>query len=127
MRKKSSIILFVFLAILFISTFSFSASNDVKNAINKETNMIVDGANKLGSDMRNGVMDAENKIDDAVMMNNTDMDTRMPNDYVATRASDTMATSNTQDATNVWIWIVLAVAIAVIVGLVWYYVAQDNH
>ena len=152
MYKKSLIILSIFFAVLFISTLSFAAmdGNTVKNAVNSGTNTIVDGAQKLGNSVRNGIGNAENGIEDALTvddtnnnMNNNDYNNNNNNDnngnndnrtmdssistdtgYTATRTSDTLATN---DMTNIWVWIALAVAAIVLIGVIWYYTTRNNH
>lgn len=139
MCKKSLIILSIFFCALFISTISFATTSNIKSTINNGTNAVVDGVNKLGSDVRNGVGAVENGIEDAftdddnMANNNNNNDatiqsatsTRTQNGYVSTRAGDT-ANANATDTNTIWVWIVLIIAAIVVIGLVWYYSTQDN-
>lgn len=126
MLKKSLIILFIMLSIICISNVcaaSNTMADDVKNAINSGTNTVIDGAENLAEDARNGVGHVENGIEDALTMNNT-AKTTSQNAYTATRT----ATAETNGATNsaMWVWIVLAIAAIVIIALVWYYGSQNK-
>ncbi len=46
------------------------------------------------------------------------------NGYTATRTATNALTNN--DTSTLWIWLVVAIAAIVIIGLVWYYGAQNN-
>lgn len=147
MKRKSFILLLLTILISF-STISFAnMANDVKNTVNGATNTVVDGAQNLTEDVRSGIENAENAIengarnignaitDDAndVMRtdNNNNNSTNDNSDntngtaYTATRttAADITGAART---TSMWTWIILAIAAAVIVGLVWYYAAERN-
>lgn len=134
MRKKTLFIVFVAFLILFISTVSFATDN-VKNAVSNTTDTIIDGAANLASDVRNGVGMAENTVENA--MSDVASGTRdaMTFDdgnsgYTATRTADTGATGANNGLTNnptMWIWVIMAIAAVVIIGLVWYYAKQDNR
>lgn len=134
MYKKSLIILSVFFAVLFITNFSFANmdANNVKNAVNSGTNTVVDGADKLGSSIRNGIGNAENGIEDALTMDNNTManDTLTAQSAISTGNNYSLtrtANAATTDTTNIWVWIALAVVAVTIVGLVWYYVRENNQ
>lgn len=126
MLKKSLIILFIMFSIICISNVcaaSNTMADDVKNAINSGTNTVIDGAENLAEDARNGVGHVENGIEDALTMNNTGKTTSQ-NAYTATRTATTEATGTNNSA--MWVWVVLAIAAIVIIALVWYYGSQNN-
>ena len=136
--KRKSFILFITLLLISFATISFAddMGNDVKNAVNGATNTIVDGTQNLAEDVRSGIGTAENTIEngvrnigDAIMDGANDVMDTGDNDYVTTRtaAEDISVISNT--AATTWIWIAIAIAGLVIVGLVWYYASQhaDRH
>lgn len=137
MYKKSLIVLFVFFAVLFVSSFSFANVNDVKNTVNNGTDAVIDGVDRLGSSVRNGIGNAENSISDALTMDNNMANTNTNNNNMQTAQSSIAtgngydvtrtATAGTTDTTNIWVWIALAVAAVVIVGVVWYYVSDNNN
>lgn len=132
MHKKSIILVSVFLFILFICSGFVCASENVKSGISNVTNTVVDGVNHLGSDVRNGIGRVENGIEGALNMNddknamNTTGNTMTDNtrNYTTTRTTaDAGITNNTS---TMWIWLVIAIAAIVIIGLVWYYGAQNT-
>lgn len=134
MKRKSFILLIAIILISF-STICFATDmgNNVKNTVNGATNTVVDGAQNLAEDIRSGIGTAENTIENgATNMKNSIMDTSNDstaagdNDYTVTRtgAEDVSIIDNTVATT--WIWVIVAIAAAVIVGLVWYYASQYN-
>lgn len=138
MHKKSLILVSVVLFVLCIFSGFVCAADNVKSGISGAVNTVVDGVNNLGSDVRNGIGNAENGVEDALRMDNTadrndDVNrqdstsnamTGTTGDYTATRTTaDLGATNNTS---TLWIWLIVAVAAIVIIGLVWYYGAQNN-
>ena len=72
MNKKSLILVSVLLFVLFTFSGIVFATNDVKDTTSNITNTVIDGVNELGSDVRNGIGNAENGIEDALRMNTTD-------------------------------------------------------
>lgn len=134
MKKKSLIILFTMLTILFIFCNKSFANENLKNDIQAVGNDIVDSANNLASDVRNGVGAIENTAENGLnvigsgitdVMNNVGnmlTPNTMNNDegYTAARTSIT-DTNNYNTTSTMWTWITLGIAAAVIVGLVWYY------
>lgn len=135
MLKKSLIILLIIFTFICISNVCFANNTDmgnsVKNAVSNGANTLVDGAENLAKDVRNGVGHMENGIEDALTMDNTNkkdnnmsaMNNNSVGNYTATR---TAATANGSDTTTMWVWVIVAVASIVIVALVWYYGSQ-NH
>ena len=92
--------------------------------------MFVVGVGAVENTIENTMSDAGNAI--GTTMNNADnaMDNSMNNNnnrtnYTATRTSADIANTGT-DMSTLWVWITVAIAGAVIVGLVWYYGAQNN-
>lgn len=149
MLKKGLLILFILFSILFISNvcFATNTANNVKNAIGTGTNTVVDGMSNLAGGVRNGIGHVENGIEDALTMD--DMETRTNNNVGIT--TDSAMTTNTGatatnggytatrtattgdgaglfgiDTSTMWVWIIVALASIVIVGLVWYYGAQNR-
>ena len=136
MYKKSLIILSAILFFLCICTVSVfanngDATNNVKNTVTSATDTVIDGVSRMGSDVRTGISNAENSIEDTLNMNNNDAAnndiavTSMPGDYTVTRAADTDNT-NFNDNTSLWIWMIIAIAGIVIITLVWYYGTQNR-
>ena len=134
MLKKSLLIFFTVLAIIFISNVCLAndMGNNIKNTVNSGTNTVVDGIGNLAESARNGVGHVENGIEDALTMDNTNMDMNANNvanvgatgDYTTARAATTTATGS--DTTTMWVWVIVAVAAIVIVALVWYYGSQNR-
>lgn len=146
MKKKSIIFLSVLFLVLSITTMCFATDDvkdmtnsvidgandlaeDVRNGIGNAEDTIEGGVTNLAEDVRNGVGDAENFVEDGV----SDIGTAMSDDargtYGVTRTTADMTTTNTTTA-SVWTWVTIAVAAVVIVALVWYYATQrnnDNH
>lgn len=94
------------------------AGNAMENAKDGITNMLHDGEDGV----KRAEDDVENTADGIARgMTGTDGD-----GYTATRtsAADARTTAATNNAT---IWIVLAVAGAIIVALIWYYATQTNN
>lgn len=150
MYKKSLIILSAILFVLCICTSSVFATdgntaNNVKNGVSNVTNSVVDGVSRMGSDVRNGIGAVENGIEDTFDMNDTDNGNNADNnnndmapsatdttggtgatgDYTTTRTADTAGTTDDGMA-NIWVWMIVAVAAIVIIGLVWYYGTQNT-
>ena len=136
MLKKSLIILFIIFSILCISNIAFAANttNNVQSAVTSTTNTVVDGVSNLAKDVRNGVGHVENGIEDALTMGNTtnantrtDVNARTTNDgYTATRTTGVAGATTGTNNTTMWVWVIVAVAAVVIIGLVWYYGSQNR-
>lgn len=131
MYKKSLILVSVILLALFIFSGFVSAADNVKNGVSNVVNTVVNGVNAMGADVRNGIGNAENGIEGALKIdgnqnndNNNNMANSRNNGYDATRtATDALAGNNTS---TLWIWLIVAIAAIVIIGLVWYYGAQNT-
>lgn len=136
MRKKSLILVSVILFVLCVFSNVVSANNDVKNGISNVTNTVVNGVENLGKDVRSGIGAAENGIEGALRMDGNQTSTNNAdntatnarsntnNGYTATRTATNALTNN--DTSTLWIWLVVAIAAIVIIGLVWYYGTQNN-
>ena len=137
MYKKSLIILSTILFVICICASSVFATDgkttqDVKNGVTSVTDTVIDGVSRMGADVRNGIGDAENNIENTFDMNNNnnnnnndDMFLNGANDgYTTTRTTADATTNN--DTNNMWVWLIVAVAAIVIIGLVWYYGTKNN-
>lgn len=138
MYKKSLVLVSVVLFVLCIFSNFVFATDNVKNAVSNVANTVVDGANRLGSDVRNGVGSVENGVEGALKLDNAGTNavrtdtSRMDNTdkagttggYTATRTTANAAT--TDNASTLWIWLIVAIAAIVIIGLVWYYGNQNR-
>ncbi len=124
MHKKSFVLVSVILFVLCIfSGFVSANTGDVKNGVSNVTNAVVDGVNRMGSDVRNGIGSAENGVEDALRINDTKINDNV-RDYSATRTATNGITNNTS---TMWVWVIVAIAAIVIIGLVWYYGATNNN
>lgn len=142
MKRKFLLIFFTLLALLFINTISF-ATNNLKTDIQNATNTVVDGSQRLGNDVKNGIEKASGAIEDGARnLGNTvsngmqnvgngitngmdNMTNNTNSDYTATRTATNISNADITNST-LWTWGTIAVAGAVIVGLVWYYAAEHN-
>ncbi len=124
MHKKSFVLVSVILFVLCIfSGFVSANTGDVKNGVSNVTNAVVDGVNRMGSDVRNSIGSAENGVEDALRMNDTKINDNV-RDYSATRTATNGITNNTS---TMWVWVIVAIAAIVIIGLVWYYGSTNNN
>lgn len=143
MTKKIIIAIITILYASFITTYSFAAdeikngamdaANTVRNVVGDAENGVENVAKDAAGAIRKGTNDVENAGENITGdvkngANNIEKDARndissSTNDgYTATRtAADTFGTNNTM-----WTWLILAIVAVVIVGLVWYYIAQNN-
>ncbi len=144
MKRKAFILLILSILISF-STISFAnMANDVKNTVNGATNTVVDGSKNLVEDIRNGIGNAENAVEngaqdigtaitdganDIMGTNNNINNTNNTNNSGYTVARTTTADAIETDVmtSSMWTWIIIAIAGAVIVGLVWYYAVQHTE
>lgn len=149
MLKKSLIILSIFCAILFLSNMCFAegfmqgaenvldrageGARDMAESARDAAGRAGEGARNMVDDLRDGAENAGDAVRDGAE-GITDMGTDMTSDmegtddYTATRTS---ATGTNTSADTTFVWIILAIAALLIVGLVWYYGAQtksrNNH
>ena len=149
MYKKSLIIVSTLLFVICICAGSVFATDggtteNIKNGVTNVTDTVIDGVSRMGADMRNGISNAENSIENTFDMNNngdannggtnndgTNNDnnnddmalTGSRDGYTTTRTTNDVTTNNTN---NMWVWLIVAVAAIVIIGLVWYYGTRNN-
>ena len=133
MHKKTLVIVSVLFFVLVLFSNTVFANNELKQSVSNVTNKIIDGTEKLGSDVRTGIGNAENGIENFLNMNNNNTDTNnngandsFVNNYVTTPTDTTGFTQDTFNS-NLWIWLIIAVASIVIIGLVWYYGTENNN
>lgn len=137
MNKKILITLFsIFTFIFAISFSSIILATDGNNLANNAGNAVKDlgnGASQAvkdtGDNVGNAVSNVGNDIgamgnDVRKKVENTGNMITNTNDYEATR---TAANVNNQATNNVWTWVILAIIVAIIIALVWYYSAQNNN
>lgn len=142
MKRKFLLVFFTLLALLFVNTFSY-ATNSLKTDFQEMTNSIINNTENLGNNVKNGIENTGNTIEDGARdfgnmlsnemqdMGNTinsDMDNMTGttnSSYTATRTESTMSDTDITNS-SMWTWIAIAVAGAVIVGLVWYYATEHN-
>lgn len=123
-KNKLILLSLIFAFICTISSFCF-ASDSIKGA----TDVVVNGINNVGNSVRSGITTTENNIEGAVKMNRATADSSVTtlnngmNNYATTR---TAATTTITNSTTIWIWMIVAIAAIVIIGLVWYYASQNN-
>lgn len=105
------------------------ATNGVRNAVGGAENAVEDTANGAAGAVRNGINTMGNGTQDA--MNNIGNDaqnTANNGDYAATRTS---AETNNNFlgfmGNNMWAWIVVGIALLVVIGIIWYYMATQNN
>lgn len=147
MNKKS--LVFLSLLLLTITVFSGfvyanenTVSDHIKSGINEAGTTVVDGAERLGNDIRNGIGSAENGIEDALKIDDNSRDENdrnnnvgtLPGNYTATRVigddAGTASDAGLMNNSTMWVWLIIAVAAVVIVALIWYYATQEtttNH
>ncbi len=130
LKKVFSLLIVLFL--LFFTSNVFAANNEMGDSMNKAGNTVrnvVGGAENVVEDtagaIGSGVRDLGNTVSDGVsrVTNNGN------DDYTATRTATARATDNGTFlgmSANTWTWLVLAIVTIAIVGLVWYYVAQNK-
>lgn len=101
--------------------------NDIKSGVNNVGSDVVDGARNLGDDVRSGISNIENGVEGALRMNNS-TDNKIVSNYTATRTVDDGTSMGlTNNANTTWVWVIVAIAAVVIVGLIWYYAATINN
>ncbi len=129
MIKKSLIITSIFCLIVLLSSNVFGANlmNDAKNGLQNMGNGIknvVQDVTNSARDVKDDMTNTENNAENRADRNTMDMGTRTDGEYTATRTDSTTTGYTTNNAT---VWIILAIAGAIIVGLVWYYAMQTEN
>lgn len=120
MLKRNLLILFIMFCILCASSVCFANNtmDDMKNGVMSAKNTVVDGVENLAEDARDGIGEAEDSIEGALTMDNT-------NTYTSSRTSATMTDTTTRTST-LWIWAIVAIAAIGIIGMVWFYSTENR-
>lgn len=133
-------------AILFTSSAVYAANtagdviqnvgNGVRNFVGGAENAIENGVKDVGDAVQQGVNGLENTMnanDNTQTTNNNNNMKANNNGTTYTGNTDGYTATRTTTDTNVgimsgtaWTWIILAIAAVLIIGLVWYYSAQNN-
>lgn len=132
MYKKSLILISVVLFVLCIFSGFVNATDSAKEMITDAKNTVVDGAMQLGNDVRNGVGAVENGVENGVNdvlnmdnnVNSTNTARKTNDGYTATRTATN--STNYNNSATLWVWLIVAIAAIVIIGLVWYYGSQNR-
>lgn len=101
-----------------------SAANGIRgglNAAGDATNNAMEGIKNGAEDTKNMTRNGVEGTRNTITSTTTDM---TDNGYNATR---TATGTGFAGANNVWMWFILAVIALAIIGLVWYYAAQNNQ
>lgn len=147
MTKKIIIAITIILCASFITTYSFAAdeikngamdaANGIRNVVGNAENGVENVAKDAAGAIRKGTNDVENagenvtghvknganNVEKGAENTRNDIASSTNDGYSATRTATGMfGTSNIM-----WTWLILAVIAVVIVGLVWYYAAQNNR
>lgn len=140
LKKVFSLLIVTFL--VFFTCNVFAANNEFGDSMNKAGNAVrnvVGGAENVVEDAASGIGAGVQNIGETFNNGNNDnMDNGSLENggYDATRTATprTISDNNgTNTNSNMWTWIILAIAAILIVGLVWYYAKQnknqynDNH
>ena len=128
MLKKSLIISSIFCLIVLVSSTVFGTNfvNDTKSGLQNMGNGIknvVQDVTNSAKDVKNDMTNTENNVENKVDNGAKDMEGMTDGGYTATR---TDATTDATTTNNTLVWVVLAIAGAIIVALVWYYALQTN-
>ena len=129
MLKKSLIISSIFCLIVLVSSTVFGTNfvNDTKTGLQNMGNGIknvVEDVTNSAKDVKNDMTKTENNVENKVDNGAKDMEGMTDGGYTATRTDSTTTGYTTNNAT---VWIILAIAGAIIVGLVWYYAMQTEN
>ena len=148
MKKIIFTISFVIIAMFLSASFVFAAGNNFENVknnivdtVNNAGNVVGDtasgaagavknGMNNVGNatkNMSNDVNNAGENMANGVNNMSNDMGNSM--DFTAERTSTDNNANNAANAgfNNTWTWIIVGIIAAVVIGLIWYYVTQNNH
>ena len=134
MKKKlfiSALLSLVTLCMLFTSSFAAKGAKDtLKDSASKSANSV----QSAGDTIKNATMDVTNTAEN-IFGDGKNMTENLANDVTNTLQSDvtggynTIQTSGeqmTNATSDLWLWMILAVIAALIVGVVWYYTARAN-
>ncbi len=133
MLKKTLIITSIFCLIVFLSSTVFGANfvNDTKTGLQNMGNGIknvVQDVTNAAKDVKNDMTNTENNVENTMDNDGMAMGGTTDGGYTATR---TDSTTSGYTANNTMVWVILAIAGAIIIALVWYYSMQtedrNNH
>lgn len=151
MSKKILFTLGILISLVFCFNVCFatgegleSAANGIRNVVGGVENTVENAAMDISNmskdttgSIENGMNDTANSIDNRMndARNNTGLGNTNTNDgYTAARTDTRMATTGDDTllgmSSDAWIWVIMAIAAILIIGLVWYYSAQitnNNH
>lgn len=126
MLKKISILLTIMVIAICFSHFSFASSilkdvsSTVETGVNGATEIVKDTINDAGT----MVDDTVNSVSSFSKESIEDITKSATSNY---NSEKTSTTSNAlMVSSTLWIWISIAVAAIVIIGLIWYYASQDT-
>lgn len=133
MKKK----LFVVAILLAIFSFSLISSafanvnmdtavNGVRNFVGGAENVIEDAGQGVTNGVKNGMNTIDNGARDMTAGTSNGNDSNYNASRTTTRAGNNSSANGIFNTTNIWTWVVLATAGAVIVGLVMYYAKQNS-
>ena len=131
LKKVFSLLIALFL--LFFTSSVFAANNEVGDSMNKAGNTVknvVGGAENVVEDAAGAIGTGVKDLGNTVSHRASNVTGNMNDGYTATRTTATRTADNRGFlgmSANTWTWLVLAVVAIAIVGLVWYYVAQNKN
>ena len=132
MKQKFLISIVLFTVLCFIFTFSFAAEslNTIKDSVSTMGHAAGNMVNTTTSSISNGVKDISSKTRDVVENvadDTSDMFGMQESNYNATRTSNNYNNNLFGLSTNAWLWIIMGIVGAIIIGLVWYYGSQYEN
>ena len=108
-----------------------NAGNVVKDTTSGAASAINNGLNAIGNTTQNMSNDAMNGVNNAAdnMMNGANTTANnMNSDFTATRTSTEGTTDGNNSWTNnIWTWIIIGIIVVATIGIVWYFVNQNNR
>ena len=151
MKKTIFTISFIIIAMFLSASLVFAEGNNFENVknnivdtVNNAGNVVGDtasgaagavqnGMNTVGNatqNMSNDVNNAGENMANGVKNMGDDMGNAIGNmDYTAERTSTENNANNAANAgfNNTWTWIIVGIIALVVIGLIWYFVTQNNH
>lgn len=130
LKKVFSLLIALFL--VFFTSSVFAANNEVGNSMNKAGNTVknvVGGAENVVENAAGAIGNGVKDLGNTVSHSASNMTGNMNDGYTTTRTTATRTADNRGFlgmSANTWTWLVLAVVTIAIVGLIWYYVAQNR-
>ena len=135
MYKKFLISTSIILSIIFSFTFCFAADG-MNQAVNGVRNVIGGAENTMegaAQGMSNMAKDATNNIEKGANNTANNIGNAMNNednkDYAASRTAAEVGAETTflGISSTVWTWIIVGIAVAALIALVWYFSTQKNN